>query len=72
MTIKRCGNCRYGDNIGKNADSGIPIIKCRLFPPAFIIHEGSTIGCDVPPMTPQGYCGQFKLSLSKLFRGQRA
>jgi hypothetical protein len=56
-----CKRCRYG--IPDREPDGTPYIVCALMPP----HRG-----ERPLMKPTGWCGQFKLSLKRLFFGHGA
>ena len=66
--MRACKNCRYGDRAD---DNGATFYWCRLLPPRPQVMEGGKIEAAVPPMKPDGWCGQFRLSFWRWVFGSR-
>lgn len=67
--IRACARCRYG--IKQTDPNGMAFISCGLLPPR-AIEVGGQIAWTRPMMKLEGWCGQFRLSLLRLFNGARA
>ncbi len=73
--MKKCRNCRHGI-AAQDDEMTPPYVVCALIPPTPVaIVEGGKMAIRWlrPSMVLNGFCGQFKLSVTKLlFRGSRA
>jgi hypothetical protein len=79
--IRACKRCK--DGIDAVDTDGRPYVICALIPPSALgvqriekvtidgVAQPPDLKTDVkwvrPPMVPDGFCGQFKLSVGKLF-----
>lgn len=68
--MKSCEFCRHG--IHEVDGAGAKYVTCTLIPPqaiAIVENGKMAIRWPRPAMTPQGFCGQFRLNVMKfLFR----
>lgn len=59
-----CNRCRFA---AKDEVSGT--LWCRRAPPHVILKANGDITSLQSPVYPQGWCGEFRLALKRLFRG---
>lgn len=70
--MRACKRCRYGvPAIDKQPTGDVPFVICALLPPKLEVIEGKQVQLR-PNMTPQGWCGQFRLSFMRLIWGHGA
>lgn len=66
--IRRCAWCRHGFTA---MDGVTPFTVCALMPPQPLIVNRPEYGPEMqwhrPNMARHGWCGQFKLSIARLF-----
>jgi hypothetical protein len=67
--MRACKRCRYAVPM-KDGD-GKEFYSCALLPPRGEVFDGK-LNWIRPPMSPHGWCGQFKLSLKRLIWGHGA
>jgi hypothetical protein len=68
--IRRCAWCRHGiDANDSPKGDGNPYTICALLPPAPTkAADGAATVWVRPSMVMRGWCGQFRLSLRRLFK----